>query len=358
MKRERIAAILAVLALAVGACGTGDKPATTTAVQPAAVRTVPAASMQVTAQTRAVGALAPRDEIRLSFKVGGVVDSVSVESGDIVRKGQVLAELKSTEVDASVAQAAEGVEKSRRDLERARQLRLDEVATEEQVQDLTTAYNVARSNLDAARFNAQFARIEAPADGIVFERTVEAGELVQPGQAVVVLGSTSSGWVVRAGLSDRDVVRLDTGAAAEVTFDAFPGRVFAGKVTRIGAAADRITGTFEVEIEVQPDGARFARGLVAKVTLPLAALPDVADSATVVPVSALVEADGNRATVFVLDRTQNIARRTEVALGPLLGEQVVITAGLVSGDAVITDGAAWLTDGRAVRVVSASDDRG
>ena len=359
MKRERIAAVVVVLALAAGACGTGDKPATTTtAAQPAAVRTVPAASVQVTAQTRAVGALAPRDEIRLSFKVGGVVDSVSVESGDIVRKGQVLAELKSTEVDASVAQAAEGVEKSRRDLERARQLRLDEVATEEQVQDLTTAYNVARSSLDAARFNARFARIEAPADGIVFERTVEAGELVQPGQSVVVLGSTSSGWVVRAALSDRDVVRLDTGAAAEVTFDAFPGRVFAGKVTRIGAAADRITGTFEVEIEVQPDGARFARGLVAKVTLPLAALPDVADSATVVPVSALVEADGNRATVYVLDRKQMIAHRKEVALGPLLGEQVVVTAGLVSGDAVITDGAAWLTDGRAVRVVSDSDDRG
>jgi RND family efflux transporter MFP subunit len=350
--------VVVVLALAVGACGTGDKPANTTAVQPAAVRTVPVASVQVAAQTRAVGALAPRDEIRLSFKVGGVVDSVSVESGDIVRKGQVLAELKRTEVDASVAQAAEGAEKSRRDLERARQLRLDEVATEEQVQDLTTAYNVARSNLDAARFNARFARIEAPADGIVFERTVEAGELVQPGQPVVVLGSTSSGWVVRAGVSDRDVVRLETGAAAEVTFDAFPGRVFAGKVTRIGAAADRITGTFEVEIEVQPNGARFARGLVAKVTLPLAALPDVADSATVVPVSALVEADGNRATVYVLDRTQNLARRKEVALGPLLGEQVVITAGLVSGEVVITDGAAWLTDGRAVRVVSDIDGQG
>ena len=213
---------LAVLAFAVSACGTTEQEATN-AVQPAAVRTVPAASVQSAAQTRAVGTLAPRDEIRLAFKVGGVVDSVSVESGDIVRKGQVLAELKRAEVDATVAQAAEGVEKARRDLERARQLRIDEVATEEQVQDLTTAYNVARSNLDAARFNARFARIEAPADGIVFERTVEAGELVQPGQPVVVLGSTSSGWVVRAGLSDRDVMRMETGAVAEVTFDAFSG---------------------------------------------------------------------------------------------------------------------------------------
>src|SRR5512133_679638 len=239
MKRIRNAALCAVLTLAIAACSSTQKePANE--VQPAAVRAVPAASVQMAAQTRAVGVLAPRDEIRLAFKVGGVVDSVTVESGDTVRKGQVLAELKRAEVDATVSQAAEAVEKARRDLERARQLRADEVATEEQVQDLTTAYNVARSNLEATRFNASFARIEAPVDGIVFDRMVEAGELVQPGQPVVVLGSTTSGWVVRVGLADRDLVRVEAGAPAEVSFDAFPGRSFHGKVTRIGASADRV----------------------------------------------------------------------------------------------------------------------
>jgi RND family efflux transporter MFP subunit len=349
--------VLPVVAMAIllGACGAAQQEEAADS-QPAAVRAVPATSVAVTAQTRAVGVLAPRDEIRLAFKVGGVVDSVRVESGDRVRKGQVLAELKRAEVDATVAQAAEGVEKARRDLERAKQLRIDEVATEEQVQDLTTAYNVARSNLDAARFNARFARIDAPVDGIVFERMVEGGELVQAGQPVVVVGSTDSGWVVRVGLADRDVVRVESGALAQVTFDAFPGRVFEGKVTRIGAAADRVTGTFEVEVGVDPQGARFARGLVAKVTLPLAPLPDVASNATVVPITAIVEADGRRATVYVLDRGQNVARRKDVTLGPLLGEQVIVTAGLVTGEAVITDGAAWLTDGRSVRVVA--DDRG
>jgi len=346
---------VAVVAALLGACGAERKDDTADA-QPAAVRAVPVARVAVTAQTRAVGVLAPRDEIRLAFKVGGVVDSVRVEPGDIVRKGQVLAELKRAEVDAAVSQAAEGVEKARRDLERARQLRIDEVATEEQVQDLTTAYNVARSNVDAARFNARFARIEAPADGIVFERMVEGGELVQPGQPVMVLGSTASGWVVRVGLADRDVVRMESGAHATVTFDAFPGRAFEGRVTRIGAAADRMTGTFEVEIEVQPQGARFARGLVAKVALPLSPLPDVPSNATVVPVTALVEADGHRATVYVLDREKNVAHRKDVTLGPLLGEQVIVTAGLIAGEPVITDGAAWLTDGRNVRVVT--DDRG
>jgi RND family efflux transporter MFP subunit len=348
--------LVCTVALMLAACGDTQRAATTVAT-PAAVRAAPAASIAVAQRTRAVGTLAPRDEVRLAFKVGGVIERVPVESGDTVRKGQLLAELKRAEVDATVAQAAESTDKARRDLERARRLRVDEVATEEQVEDLTTAYNVARANLDTARFNAQFARIEAPSEGIVFERLGEAGELVQPGQPVVVLGDTASGWVVRIGLADRDAVRIELGSPAQVSFDAFPGRALAGKVTRVGAAADRLTGTFEVEVEVTPSaGMRFVRGLVAKVELPLADLPEMPVAATVVPVTALVEANGARASVYVLDREQRVARRKQVTLGPMLGEQVVVLAGLEPGEAVVTDGAAWLTDGRAVRVVA--DDRG
>jgi RND family efflux transporter MFP subunit len=348
--------LTAVAATALLAACDGSPAPAEAETPPPAVRTAPVESVTVNQQVRAVGVLAPRDELRLGFKVGGVVDTVRVEAGDVVRRGQVLAELKRAEIDAGVTQAAEGVDKARRDLERARQLRRDEVATEEQVQDLTTAYNVARASLDAARFNAGYARIEAPADGIVFERLARGGELVQAGQPVVVLGSTASGWVVRVGLSDRDAVRVELGTAATVSFDAFPGRAFAGKVTRVGAAADRQTGTFEIEIAVEPDGARFARGLVARVALPLAPLAGVAPAAAVVPITALVDADGARATVYVLDVDGSTARRREVTLGAILGTQVIVTAGLAPGDPVITDGAAWLTDGRSVRVIAG--DRG
>jgi RND family efflux transporter MFP subunit len=356
MKRST-AGIVVVAALALTGCGAQDREAPQQAVSPPApVRAEPVASAAVAHQTRAIGVLAPREEVRLAFKVGGIVERVLVDAGDTVRKDQVLAELKRAEVEAAVAQASEAAEKARRDLERGRRLRLDEVATEEQVENLTTAYNVARAQLRTARFNAQFAQIVAPADGVVFERLVEGGEQVQPGQPVILLGATGSGWVVRAGLSDRDAVRVEPGATANVTFDAYPGRVFPGRVTRIGAAADRITGTFEVEVEVQPGGARFVRGLVGKVAMPLAQLPDVTGDATVVPIAALVEADGQQAVVYVIDREHDVARRKDVTLGPILGEQVVVTAGLAVGEPVVTEGATWLTDGRAVREIDADTD--
>lgn len=349
MRRLFVPVVLSVAIVA--GCGRTTSPETAPPAESAApVRAVPVESVAITNEVRSVGILAPRDEFRLSFKVGGVVDEISVDSGDVVRRGQQLAVIKQAEVSATVAQAAEAAEKARRDLERGRRLRADEVATEEQVQDLTTAYNVARSNLDAARFNARFARIEAPADGVVLQRLAGENELVQAGQPVLVVGATGAGWIVRTSLADRDVVRVDVGDSASVTFDAFPGRRFAGRVTRVGSSADPLTGTFEIEVEVEPDGARFARGLVAKVSLPIGDGTGTAGQ-TVVPVSAIVEADGDSATVYVLDAAQGVARRRQVTVGSIVGHRVVVVAGLAEGEQVITDGAAWLTDGRPVRVV-------
>jgi RND family efflux transporter MFP subunit len=339
-----------MVALAVSACGGPQNSGREQATVAAPVRAEPAESLAVSGLVRSVGILAPRDEIRLSFKTGGVIDRIAVDVGDAVRRGQLLAVIKRAEVDAAVAQASEAAEKARRGLERGRRLRADEVATEEQVEDLTTAYNVARSNLDAARFNARFARIEAPDDGVVLQRLAEQDELVQPGQAVLVVGSTGAGWIVRTALADRDAVRANVGDAATVTFDAFPGREFAGRVTRVGSSADPMTATFEVEVEIAPDGARFARGLVAKVSLALTGGSDGV-ARTMMPVTAIVEADGSSATVFVVDPRDSVARRRQVTVGQIVGDRVVVADGLTPGEQVITDGAAWLADGEPVLLV-------
>jgi RND family efflux transporter MFP subunit len=349
MRHFAIAMILATVLL-LGACGREAAPEAATAREAAPVRTVPAELVDLDASVRAVGILAPRDEVRLSFKVGGVIERVDVDAGDRVRAGQVLAVIKGTEVNAAVTQAAEAVEKSRRDLERAKQLRADEVATQEQVEDLTTAYNVARSNLQAAQFNARFATIVAPSDGVVLQRLAIADELVAGGQPVLLLGATGDGWVVRTSLADRDAVRVNLGDAARVAFDAFPGRSFDGQVTRIGSAADPQTGTFEIEIEVAPAGARFVRGLVAKVDLAIRS--EDQSTQTVLPVTAIVEANGPLAVIYVLDPGEGVARRREITVGPIEGERVVVVAGLAPGEQVVTDGAAWLSDGHAVRVVA------
>ncbi|MCI0344553.1 MAG: efflux RND transporter periplasmic adaptor subunit, partial [Chloroflexi bacterium] len=175
-------------------------------------------------------------------------------------------------------------------------------------------------------------------------------ELVQGGQPVLVIGATGEGWVVKVALADRDAVRVDAGNTAVVEFDAFPGLRFPGHVSRIDSAADPQTGTFEAEIDIAPQGVRFARGLVARVELSLAGTGGAA-SGTVVPVAALVEADGPEAAVYVIDEHAGVARRRPIEVGPIIGERVVVRDGLTAGERVVTDGAAWLTEGAPVRLV-------
>jgi RND family efflux transporter MFP subunit len=276
-----------------------------------------------------------------------MIRTIHVEQGERVRRGQLLATLADDEVAAAVAQAQALADKAARDLARGQALLADEVATREQVEDLETARSVAAAGLRAALFNARYSRIEAPGDGVVQRRLAEPDELVAAGQPVLVIGNTGGGWIVKAALSDRDVVRVQAGTTAEVTLDAFPGRRFAATVTEIAAAADPQTGTYELKLAIDPQGEHFVQGLVAKVVIQ----DQDAKGVPVVPVTALLEADGRAALVFVVAEGGSHARRVAVQTGRLLGERIEIVSGLSPGDRVVTEGAAWLNDNDAVRVL-------
>jgi membrane fusion protein, multidrug efflux system len=297
---------------------------------------------------RAVGLLSPKDEARLSFKVGGVVEFIRVEEGQTVKAGQLLAVLKQTEIGASLEQARQATAKAHRDLDRAKALLADGVTTEEQVQDLTTAFEMASAAQSGTEFNAAYARIVASVDGVVLRKLAEANEVVQPGQTVIVLGGANRGWVVRIGLADRDAVRTHLGDSARIEFDAWPGREFVGRVSNISSAADSATGTFTVEVQIDPAGARFVQGLVAKVAL----TPQGTSQVQVIPVQALLEANDKEAGVFVLDAAAQEVHRVSIQIGRMSAGRIEVLDGLSADAQVVTDGAAFLENGEKVRVVA------
>lgn len=335
---------LAALLIAVIAAGARKPDAPVPDTRTVTVAPVVTAPLGQT--VHAVGTLAPKDEARLSFKVGGLIDTIPVEEGTRVSKGQLLAALKQTEVGAATEQARQTAAKAERDLARVRALFADGVATEEQVQDLTTASAVTQAALRSAEFNARYARIEAPADGVVLRKLADANELVQAGQPVLVVGGFGRGWIVKTSLADRDIVHVAPGDTVRVSFDAYPGRSYTGRISNVSSAAETATGTFPVEIQVEAGAERFVQGLVAKITL---APPGAqAAAATVVPLQALLEANGDRAWVFVLDPTKSTVKRVVIRTGRISAEQIEVVDGLRSGQQVVIDGAAFLTDGDTV----------
>ena len=327
--------------------GCGSSNANSNGLEIVAVRLAKVEQAMLAPPVRATGVLSGKAESKLSFKIGGIVDRIHVREGQSVRQGQLLATLKLSEINAQVNQSQHAFDKAERDLARAQNLYNDKVATLEQLQDATTGFEMAKSALEIAKFNWRYANIYAPAGGKVLKRFVEENELVSSGLPVLALSSTRAGWVLKAGLADRDVVRVALGDRARLSFDAFPGKYFSATVTEIAGTAAAMAGTFEVELAVEPDEAQtFMSGMIGKAEIEPAARAPV----WLVPIEALVEADGRRGTVFTITPS-GTAARTAVTVAFIHGQQVAISSNLENIAEVATDGAAYLTEGAHVKVV-------
>ena len=173
----------------------------------------------------------------------------------------------------------------------------------------------------------------------------EPGEVVAPGRPVLRVSGRGRGFVVRASLTDREALGLRLGQPAEVSVDAWPGAPISGTVSEIARSASRATGRSQVEVRLDPErSGELLGGLSAK--LEIARQIEVPAA---VPLSALVEADGARGAVFVVDA--GYARRVPVRIAFLRGDRVVLADALPGVEGVVTDGAANLADGVAVRLV-------
>ncbi len=345
-------------ALALPFAGCAKRAAeTNVAEEPIPVRVAPVEIAPASVPVVATGTLGPKEDVNLSFKIGGVVARVLVDEGAAVTAGQPLASLDFGEIDPAVTRARAAAEKAARDLERAQRLYADSVATLEQVQNAESANEAAQAELRSAEFNRRHAEIVAPSSGVILRRLAEPGELVESGRTILVFGSRARGQVVRAWLADRDVVRVRRGDRATVRFDAIPGLAFEGRVAEIAAAADPMTGTYRVEIaldakDLARGGARgaggpiLASGLVGAVEI----RPSTNGEVSLVPAEALLEADGTQGIVYTVDAAKRRARRLPVTVAYIAGDRIAIAAGLDGVRSVVTDGAAYLDDGHAVEI--------
>jgi RND family efflux transporter MFP subunit len=289
----------------------------------------------------ATGLLFTEDESKLSFKIGGVVESVFVSEGDFVKAGQVLATLKNTEIASQVSQVQLNVQKAERDYERAYNLYQDSVATLEQLQNAKTGLDIAKQGLSAANFNKQYARIVAPASGFVVKKLMSAGEIAGPGMPVFLINHVSgnSHWILRTGVSDAEWANIVLGDKAMVTLDAFPGKTFNARVTNRSLAADPMNGSFSVELRVDLNGEKPATGMFGKASI----LTGKVTNTTVIPYAALLEADGDKGYVFVTNNKKTVERK-EVKLGRMYNDRVEVLSGLENNNLIVIAGSAYLSD--------------
>ena len=339
---------ISVVFTACGKAKAADVATKTDDVEIVSVRTAKVEQKTIAHTIVGSGILSSKAESRPSFKTGGIITKIYVKEGDNVSAGQLLATLDLTEINAQVAQAQFNVEKTERDRQRVNNLYADTVATLEQLQNATTGAEVAKRTFDIAKFNQRFSEIRATRSGKVLKKLMNEGELAGPGTPLFVINeAASSDWVVRVGVSDRDWAALRVGNAATLVFDAYPNQNFNGRISKLADYTDPMSGTFEVEITVTPQGsARFVLGMYAHVKM----TPSTTSTMTVVPIEALVEGNGTEGVVFAPNSAGGVVR-VPVKIAYIGGKEIGVS-GLERVSEVITEGASYLTDKSKIKVVN------
>ena len=304
----------------------------------AAVARAEAAAAGVAAQRRALEAkLAPtaREALRQARANLDQAEREAARDRELVAKGaRTLAEGERTATTLAVAQS------------QLRQAQLDARATAPDGADvaaLDASEAEARAAVDAARARLDQTRVVAPAAGVVLTRTVEPGDVVQPGAPLLVVAADGPQRLVIEP-DEKNLSVLALGQPALVSADAYPDHRFAARVGWIAPAVDRRRGTIEVRLDVPTAEPLLKPDMTVSVEIEVAH----ADDALTLPRSAVRDLASDTPWVLVVDGSR--AARRELALG-LRGDQIVeVRSGLATGDRVIPPANGGPAAGAKVRV--------
>ncbi|BDG01257.1 efflux RND transporter periplasmic adaptor subunit [Anaeromyxobacter oryzae] len=351
----RTAAAFAAL-LAVAACKKAESAPRTR--PPPAVTVSTVSHRDVPAEIRAPVDLRPLEQADVGAKTLGYLDAVLVDRGDRVRRGQLLAVVRPSDLPdqlaaarGTLAQAQAAAALARANKERAERLAPGGFVSQQELQQDQTNVATADATLAAAQANVGALatrlgemRIESPLDGFVAVRRLDPGALVGPtaGSGAILTVQRLDVLRVFVPVNERDVERLKIGEEARVELDALPGRPIQGRVVRIAPAFDPVARTLDAEVQIPNPTGVLRPGMYGRAAI----VTDVHRDAVVVPASA-VQISNERSFVFVLkgDKVSRLPIRTGVDGGDWLE----VVDGLSHDDQIVTAGMDVLSDGAAVR---------
>jgi len=348
MRQRVIVGAVAVLALLSG-CTKGETSNAVVAKAPQVRVAVVGAKQQATIIS-GVGTVALRRESSLGFTSAGRIARLTVNEGDVVRPGQVLAALDSTTVVADLNRARAERERAAAEFRRSGNLLAQGWITRPRFENAEASLRAADASVSAARFQATNATIVAPGGGIVLARLAEPGQVVAAGTPVLVIGEAKSGYVLRVPLSDRDAARLVPGVPATVTLAAMGNEPIVGKVIEIAGRGDRATGTFTVEIGLPAD-TRLRSGQIGSAAITSSG---ASVTALTVPATAVFAARAGEGFVYLVDRASRKVRLRRVSIGEATDGGIEVTGGLDRGELIATSRIDRLKDGMAINPIGAA----
>jgi membrane fusion protein (multidrug efflux system) len=304
---------------------------------------------EVVAIYTGTAALETDEDAMVVAKVSGEVESISVEEGDTVRAGQVLARLDGDRLRLEMERARANLAKLEQEYKRNTQLKERGLVSATAFEDIKYEMDALRAAFNLARLEVSYTEIKAPVDGVVAQRFIKVGNTLAVNDPVFHITGLDP-LIAYLHVPEKEFRKLAAGQSAEVRVDAIPDKGFAGVIERISPVVDPQTGTFKVTLNVTDPSGRLKPGMFGRFNV----VYDRREDTLLVPRVAMVDDESEHA-LFVVENGKAVRR--QVRTGYPQGDQIEIVEGLDGTEEIVVVGQNGLKDGMDVEVIRRANEQ-
>lgn len=347
----RYCSVLLILLLAVmlTSCKEREEITVPKSVKPVKLLTVQAGQEQLSMSLPGRVRAARRSE--LSFKISGPLEKLPIDEGQVVKKGDLIAQLLPRDFQTAINEAKARELEAEQQYQRYKELYAKRQVSKADFDRYRASRDVARAKLEDAQNALKDTRLVAPFDGVIAKRYVENFEKIQVKQPIAYLQLIDQ-LEILIDVPELMMAQFRQSGTLEVIaeFDAAADSQFPLTVKEFSTDADPATQTYQVVLTMdQPKEANILPGMTSKVTASAGEGYSTARG-ILIPAIAVLNDANNQDYVYLFDRDTNTAKKTPVSIGPLEGSQnVLVKEGLTGGEEIVIAGITKLKDGMKVR---------
>lgn len=296
------------------------------------------------------GTVISNEESMVGFSVPGKITHIYVKEGQKVRKGELLAKVKSESLSDERAIAVAELEQVRDIYNRLKKLHDQNALPDVKWVEVQAKLKQAESAVDLADRTVRDASLTAPISGYVSDKLADVGQSVLPGEPVLKIVNISD-LQVDISVPEEDINRYNKNTSATITFDGLKNLSVEGKLATKDIVADPLTRSYKVKFDIPDGGEKILPGMIAKVIVSgLDSLKSQDDGEIyVVPSQAVLLSSDNRQFVWVVKDGKSI--RKFVTANELRPDGVTIESGLSAGDSLIVAGMQKVSSGTEVNPI-------
>jgi membrane fusion protein (multidrug efflux system) len=309
------------------------------------VLAVPAAQHTFTDGIQALGTAQARESIVLTPKVADTIRAIRFESGDRVRRGQVLVEMSSVEQAADLAEARAANEAAQEELRRYQELYERGFASQARLDTVRAAADAAEARVNAGGSRIADRTIRAPFAGVVGLRTASPGQFMRPGDQIGTLDDISE-IKLDFDVPETQIARLRPGVPIVARTAAYADRTFQGQIFQVDSRVDPATRTVRVRAMLPNRDEAIRPGMLMTVQV----LANPRDALAIPEIALLDRADGSFVYRVASNEGAQVVEQIPVRTGQRSGGVAEVLEGLNVGDLVVTEGVQSVRPGQPVQL--------